>query len=189
MLSSIHDLNGAARHEARNSTSYPLMKKENALNTDARNAVRIVRLESTHIHACEAIARSLPAWFGIEEGLQDMRHCLETEPGLVALDGETITGFITIAAPFPETREITWMAVAPTHHRRGTGRALIDALAHHAISEGATMLHVKTLADLHPSHEYAPTRAFYMSQGFHRLVVLPDLWGPKNPCLLLVRPL
>lgn len=189
MLSSTHDLNGTARSWARNSTSHPSLKKEQALTTNAHHAVHIVPLEPAHIDACEAIARALPAWFGIEEGLQELRNCLETESGLVALDGEAPIGFLTIATPFPETREIPWMAVAPTHHRQGTGRALIDTLARQATGEGATILHVKTLADLHPSPEYAQTRAFYHAQGFHRLVVLPELWGPENPCLLLVRPL
>src|SRR5690606_19845538 len=129
MLSSPHDLNGAARQRARNSTSHPVMKKEQALNTNAHHAVPIVPLEPAHIDACEAFARSLAAWFGIEEGLQDLRNCLETEPGLVALDGETPIGFLTIAAPFPESREITWMAVAPTHHRQGIGRSLIESLS------------------------------------------------------------
>lgn len=156
------------------------------MTTTANHAVSIVPLSRHHIDACERIARSLPAWFGIEEGLQELRHCLETEPGWVVLAGEEPIGFLTVAAPFPETREITWMAVAPDWHRHGIGRMLVQRVIEEARAESAALLHVKTLADAHPSPEYAQTRAFYAALGFQRLVVLPELWDPANPCLLLV---
>lgn len=159
------------------------------MTTPANHVVSIVPLAPHHVDACEEIARNLPAWFGIEEGLQDLRRCLETESGWVALaDGEPI-GFLTVTAPFPETREITWMAVSPEWHRQGLGRRLVERAIDAARSEGATLLHVKTLADAHPSPEYAQTRTFYAALGFQRLVVLPELWDPANPCLLLVLPL
>ena len=47
---------------------------------------------------------------------------------------------------------------------------------------------MKTLAPDHPDPGYAATRAFYTSVGFRPLEVLPQVWGPENPCLLLVRP-
>ncbi|MDQ3654842.1 MAG: GNAT family N-acetyltransferase [Chloroflexota bacterium] len=159
------------------------------MNANAGKAVRIIPLSPTHADRIDAIARSLPAWFGIEEGLQDLRTCAERGPGLVALHNDTVTGFVTLAQPFPETWEITWMAVAPDHHCHDIGRALIDTVIFQARNSGARLLHVKTLADSHPSPEYAQTRAFYHTMGFDRLLVLPDLWGPANPCLLLVRPI
>lgn len=79
------------------------------------------------------------------------------------------------------------MAVAPALHRNGVGRALIAAVIDDARASRARLLHVKTLADSHPSPEYAQTRAFYCAMGFERLLDLPDLWGPQNPCLLMVR--
>lgn len=156
------------------------------MTATANHIVSIAPLAEHHVNACERIARNLPAWFGIEEGLQELRHCLETESGWAALAGEEPIGFLTVAIPFPETREITWMAVAPDWHRHGVGRMLVQRVIDEARSEGATLLHVKTLADSHPSPEYAQTRAFYTALGFQRLVVLPELWDPSNPCLLLV---
>lgn len=73
--------------------------------------------------------------------------------------------------------------------RQGIGRALVEAVAADAGAANVRLLHVKTLADSHPSPEYAQTRAFYRALGFDRLVVLPGLWDPANPCLLVVRPL
>ncbi len=158
------------------------------MNANAGAAVRIVPLSPTHAGAIDALARSLPAWFGIEDGLQDLRACAERGPGYVALINGSVAGFVTLDRPFPETVEITWMAVSPDRHRQGIGRALVEAVIGEARVSGARLLHVKTLADSHPSPEYARTRAFYQSMGFERLVVLPDLWGPENPCLLMARP-
>ncbi len=159
------------------------------MNANAGCAVRIVPLLPEHADRIEDIARSLPAWFGIEEGLQDLRQCAERDPGFVALQDGDVTGFVTLVRPFAETWEITWMAVAPDRHRQGIGRALIDVVVTDARHAGARLLHVKTLADSHPSPEYAQTREFYAALGFDRLIVLTDLWGPENRCLFMVRPL
>jgi ribosomal protein S18 acetylase RimI-like enzyme len=138
---------------------------------------------------CEAIIRGLPDWFGLEEGIAEARGHLETQDGFVAeVDGEVL-GFLTFASEVAESVEITWMAVAAGAHRRGIGRALTGAVVARARSEGRTLLVVKTLAESHPSPEYAATRAFYRAMGFLPVAVLPDLWGPANPCLLMVRPL
>ncbi len=147
--------------------------------------IDIVALTPDRADACEAIGRALPAWFGIEAGLADLRHCAGTQEGVVAVaDGETV-GFVTLARHFPETWEITWMAVLPDRHRRGVGRRLVEAARERCRTQGATTLLVKTLADSHPSEEYAQTRSFYAAMGFRRLEVFPDLWGPHNPCLLM----
>jgi hypothetical protein len=48
---------------------------------------------------------------------------------------------------------------------------------------------VKTLAPSDPDPGYEATRAFYAAAGFRPLETLPQVWGPENPCLLMVRPL
>jgi GNAT superfamily N-acetyltransferase len=150
-------------------------------------AVDIVALTADRAVACEAVGRALPAWFGIEEGLEDLRRCAETQVGVAAVaEGETI-GFLTLVKHFPETWEITWMAVHPGWHRRGVGRRLVESAVERCQEDGATTLLVKTLAESHPSPEYARTRAFYRTMEFRRLEVFPDLWGPENPCLLMAR--
>lgn len=160
------------------------------MTCDVSDAVHIARLEPGHAAACEAIGRALLGWFGIEEGLEEMRLAAERGPGFVALTtADAVTGFLTVDRHFPESWDISWMAVHPAHHRRGIGRRLIDALVEDARAHEVRLLQVKTLADVHPSQEYAETRAFYRSLGFIRLEVFPDLWGPANPCLVLVMPL
>ena len=167
------------------------------MDTDARSAagcgacsgVTIAALHPEHAPACEAIGRSLPTWFGIEEGLRAIRDAATNGPGLVALDGERVVGFLTLERHFTEAWEISWMAVEPAWHRRGIGRRPVDASIVQTRLAGGRVLQVKTLADSHPSPEYVLTREFYRAMGFLRLEVFPDLWDPANPALLMVRPL
>lgn len=142
-------------------------------------------LTPNDISRCDAINRSLPDWFGVEEGLEEALRYLRDHAGLVArIDGE-IVGYLTYIELFPESTEISWMAVAKSHHRRGVGRALIKALEQQL--PPGNLLSVKTLADSHPSPEYEITRRFYASVGFRPQMVFPELWGAHNPCLLMVK--
>jgi ribosomal protein S18 acetylase RimI-like enzyme len=140
--------------------------------------------------ACDAIVRALPEWFGLEVGIVDCAAAVRSQDGLVAerVDG-SVGGFLTWVRHFPETAEITWMAVAPDAHRQGVGRALVTALAERLTLEGARLLLVKTLSERGDSEHYDRTRAFYRATGFLPLQEMPDLWDEENPALLLVRPL
>jgi GNAT superfamily N-acetyltransferase len=144
-------------------------------------------LERVDADACEAIVRALPDWFGIEEGIAEARGYLDAQEGLVTEDDGRILGFLTFASEFPESTEITWMAVAADAHRQGVGRALVETLTEVLKQRGVRLLLVRTLADSHPSPEYAATRAFYRAMGFHPLTVLPEHWDAANPCLFMVR--
>ena len=149
--------------------------------------IDVVALTPDRAAACEAVGRELPAWFGIEEGLQELRRCAETQEGFVAVHEDAVVGFVTLARHFPETWEITWMAVHPRWHRLGLGRRLVEAAVARCRAARATTLLVKTLAGTHSSPEYAKSRAFYRAMGFRRLEVFPELWGPHTPCLLMAR--
>ncbi len=151
--------------------------------------VKVGPLESRHVPACEAIAHELRSWFGLDEGLREMRAALRSDLGFIGVMGEQVVGFVTAKPGFPETWEITWLAVTPARHRQGVGHRLVEAVGDRARQTGARVLLVKTLADPHPSPEYAQTRAFYIAIGFLRLAVVPEVWGPANPCLFLARPL
>ena len=168
-------------------TSRPRRTGSCIMNHTNTDSIDIIPLTSAHASACVAIGRTLPDWFGIEEGLQELRHAAETQIGFVAhIDGEPV-GFVSLEQHFPETWEITWMAVRPERHRHGVGRRLIDTAVKYCCEHGASWLLVKTLADTHPSPEYGQTRAFYRAMGFTPLQVFAELWGPHNPCLLMAR--
>ena len=64
-------------------------------------------------------------------------------------------------------------------------RAVADLTA-----SGVRLLQVKTLGPSGASEEYAlDARAFYEAIGFLPLEERTDIWGPANPCLIMVKPL
>jgi hypothetical protein len=69
--------------------------------------------------------------------------------------------------------------------REGAAAVGFDTLK--PTSPAAVELHVKTLAPSDPDPGYAATRRFYEATGFVPLEELPQVWGPENPCLLMVR--
>lgn len=140
------------------------------------------------IAECEAILRSLPDWFGIEESLAQYVRDLERFPGYVIIASGELVGFLAVRRHFPASAEIHVIAVRAGHHRRGVGRELVEHAAALLRADGVTLLQVKTLGPSRPSPHYARTRLFYESLGFVPLEE-NDLWGPVNPCLILVRPL
>jgi GNAT superfamily N-acetyltransferase len=156
--------------------------------------------------AAERILRALPGWFGIESSLVGYVRAADGLPTFVAVlpdaarerekapdtrqvQPDWVVGFVTLKETSADALELHVMGVLPGWHRHGAGRALVEHAASYARAEGFSLLHVKTLAPSHPDPGYAATRAFYAAAGFLPLEVIPEVWGPDNPCLLLVRPL
>jgi GNAT superfamily N-acetyltransferase len=139
----------------------------------------------------ESILRSLPDWFGIEEAIVDYVRTADRSPTFVAEAAGEAVGFLTLKQTSADAVEIHVMGVRPAWHRRGIGRALVERAAEYARAEGVALLHVKTLARVpgDPYPPYAATRAFYAAAGFLPLGEFPQIWGPENPCLLMVRAL
>jgi len=135
----------------------------------------------------EGILRALPDWFGIEQALVDYARAADELPTFVAARGQETVGFLTLKPTSAHAIEIHVMAVLPGEHRRGVGRALVERAATYARAGGCALLHVKTLAPSDPDSSYAATRAFYAAVGFLPLEELPQVWGPDNPCLLMVK--
>jgi GNAT superfamily N-acetyltransferase len=138
---------------------------------------------------CEELLRALPDWFGIEEAIVGYRRAVDGLPAFVAeVDGHQ-DGLLAVRPTSACALEVHVLAVRPESHRRGLGRALVERAAAYARAEGFTLLHVKTLGPEVEDAGYAATRAFYDALGFKPLEVRPEVWGPENPCLLMVRPL
>lgn len=135
---------------------------------------------------CDATVRSLPDWFGNDEGIAECAAAVRSQPGLVAVADGEVTGFLTWKQHHPAAVELTWLAVHADHRAQGVGTALVEQLAR---SLGATrFLTVKTLSATCDYEPYESTRAFYRGRGFVELIEL-DIWGPDNPATLFVRPL
>jgi ribosomal protein S18 acetylase RimI-like enzyme len=150
----------------------------------------------------EALLRTVPEWFGIEESntayVESARHLLTylarprapeeltqgASPG--AGPGADPVGVLLATRHFPGAAEIYLMAVARSAHRRGAGRALVTALERDLVADGVSLLQVKTSGPSRDDAGYAKTRLFYEAMGFKPLEELHDLW-PSNPCLIMVK--
>lgn len=143
---------------------------------------------SADAEACDGIVRGLPAWFGNEDGLKEQAQLVRSSPGLVCVEDAEIVGFLTYLQMHPRAAEITWMAVRSDKRRRGIGTTLLNELTSALSRDGTRLLVVKTLSDREePGRAYAETRSFYLGRGFIPVAEL-EIWGPENPCQLLVMP-
>ena len=156
------------------------------------NGRRIRPLEAGDALACDAVIASLPYHFGNADGRRECAEAVRNGAGLAAVEGDRVIGFLTFVHHFPETSEITWMAVHADHRGRGVGRALIRRLAGDLRTQGRRLLLVLTVSELEEEpgvdDGYNRTRAFYRSVGFVAARELPDLW-PGDKALLLAMPL
>ncbi|MDX6486230.1 MAG: coenzyme F420-0:L-glutamate ligase / coenzyme F420:gamma-L-glutamate ligase [Gaiellaceae bacterium] len=143
-----------------------------------------IDLPAARSQLAEAVLRELPEWFGIEAATQAYVDGVAELPTFSTPDG---TGFLSLKRHLPRAAEIYVMGVLPGQHRRGIGRALVQAAEAWCRVNGIEYLQVKTVADSSPSEEYAGTRAFYEALGFVPLEVFPELWDSHNPALLLVK--
>ena len=72
----------------------------------------------------EAVLRDLPDWFGIEEATQGY---IEAAAALPAFAVEPDLAFLCLKQHTPRAAELYVMGVRREHHRRGIGRALVQA--------------------------------------------------------------
>ena len=138
--------------------------------------------------ACRAILDTVPSWFGIPDANDAYVEFVDIHDTWFAYSAKREPiGFISGQLHFPETAEIEIMAIRPEWHRRGVGRALVDAFEAHHRRTGIRLLEVKTLGPSHADESYRATRAFYTGIGFIPVEEL-WIWGPDNPALILCKP-
>jgi len=120
--------------------------------------------------ACDAVVRSLPYFFGDDDGLRECAEAVRAQRGWVASDGGEIVGFATTAQTFPNCTEITWLAVRADRRRSGIGSSLVERVAAGAVAEGQTLLCALTLGPSVPEpgvdDGYEGTRRFWHQVGF-----------------------
>lgn len=137
--------------------------------------------------ACEPIVRSLPQWFGIETANVQYLNDIEALPTFLAQAEGHVIGFLSLREHNVYSAEIHIVGVRAEKHRRGIGRALLAEAEKYLGQRGIEYLQVKTLSPSHPDEGYARTRAFYQAMGFRPLEEFYELWGPENPCLMMVK--
>jgi len=136
---------------------------------------------------CVPILRTLPDWFGIEEAILDYEREIEHLPTFLAKADGSVLGFLSLKQHNPFSAEIYVMAVHPSAHRGGIGRALVVAAEVHARGLGVEYMQVKTLGSSRPDENYAKTRTFYEALGFRSLEEFKQIWDENNPCLVMVK--
>ena len=137
--------------------------------------------------ACETVLRSLPRWFGVEAALQAYVDDTQRLPTFSMHAGQDLVGFVTLRPHFTPSWEVHCLAVHADRRGQGLGTQLMQQAERWAVAQGARLMQVKTIADTHPSPEYAQTRAFYAARGYLPLEVFPTLWSPQHPVLQLVK--
>lgn len=136
---------------------------------------------------CERILRSLPEWFEIEPaivqyGIDSMRY-----PTFAAWQGRAMLAFGTVRKHYGSTWELHCLAVHADWLGMGLGTRLLRKAEGWVRAQGGRFLQVKTVGPSHPSREYRGTRAFYAGLGYEPLEEFDSLWGPRCPCLQLIK--
>lgn len=155
--------------------------------TPQRQRMNVVGPSLQRAPECEAILRTLPMWFGIEDALQMYVRDSATLPTFGAEEDGSLVGFLSLQEHFPRAWEVHCIAVRANHRGRGIGSHLLAHSEAWLARQGVRFLQIKTVADTSPSREYAETREFYRARGYAPLEVFPTLWNPRNPALQLVK--
>ncbi|MBC6439312.1 MAG: GNAT family N-acetyltransferase [Rhodospirillales bacterium] len=135
----------------------------------------------------DMVLRALSDWFGIEEATQDDIDAADRLPMLAARRDDKSIGFTSLEIVTPGTINIHAIGVLPDHHGSGAGRALIAATIDRCRQQNVRLLTVKTLSDASDDPFHAGTRQFYTAMGFAPAAEIPDLYDPRNPCLVMAR--
>ena len=136
---------------------------------------------------CRRILGTLPSWFGSLAAVEDYVAVADRSLTVVASRNDQDVGFLTSVSHGPFAAEIYVMGVVPQEHRHGIGRLLLGEAESRLVTAGVEFLQVKTLSSRKSDEGYEKTRAFYLSCGFRPLEELPDIWGPDNPALQMIK--
>jgi GNAT superfamily N-acetyltransferase len=136
---------------------------------------------------CEAILRSLPMWFGIEEALRMYVRDSATRPGFGMEHEGRLVAFLSLTEHFAASWEVHCIAVQASRRGQGIGSALLGHAESWLRDKGVRFLQIKTVAETSPNAPYAQTREFYRAMGYTPLEIFPTLWNPRNPALQLIK--
>jgi GNAT superfamily N-acetyltransferase len=136
---------------------------------------------------CRNILETLPSWFGIPASVENYVAVADRSPTVIASLESREVGLLTLVRHSPYAAEVYVMGVLPDFHRQGIGQALLQHAEGMLAADGVELLQVKTLSPSEPDAGYENTRAFYVRCGFRPVEEFPDLWGPDNPALQMIK--
>jgi len=136
------------------------------------------------------VLEALPDWFGQPDSLEEyVREAADLALVGAWEDDGTPVGFFSLKIHHGTTGDLSVLGTKPAWHRTGLGRRLWTEAELWFRARGCTRVVVKTLDAAAASEPYDRSRAFYRALGFEPLITLPELWDPRNPCLLMVKDL
>lgn len=136
---------------------------------------------------CEAVLRSLPKWFGIEESLMEYVADTGQKPTFAIESDGKVVAFLSLHEHFPESWEVHCIAVHADFRGKGQGSHLLAHAEDWLRGRGAKLLQIKTIAETKNDPYYAETRAFYLAKGYTPVEVFTTIWQPWNPALQLIK--
>ena len=87
--------------------------------------MQIIGPSLSAVAECEAVLRSLPLWFGIEESLLMYAKDSERLPTFAVSEAGRIVGFLSLMQHFPTAWEIHCVAIHAQSRNQGYGKALL----------------------------------------------------------------
>lgn len=118
------------------------------------------------------------AW-SVGQYWSELAHVPQSRHYIVAEEGERILGYAGIHVVAPEA-DVQTIAVGADQQRRGLGRALLRALIAEARQRGCTQIFLEVLVDNDPAI------TLYTREGFERISVRRDYYGPGKDALMMV---
>ena len=131
------------------------------------------------------VLKDLPEWFGIPESTQAYIEGAKALQVWAAYQDGDLLGFVSLSYSSEDCAEIDCLGVKKGHQGRGIGSQLLANLESEA-GKQVDYLQIKTVAE-GSNKDYDRTNVFYRSLGFKKLEIFPQLWGPQNPCQILIK--
>ncbi len=149
--------------------------------------IKEVKGEEQKMAVVAEVLKDLPEWFGIPESTQAYIEGAKNLKVWAAFQESDLLGFVSLSYSSEDCAEIDCLGVKKAYQGRGIGSQLLVTLESEA-SKNVDFLQVKTVAE-GSNKDYDRTNVFYRSLGFKKLEIFPQLWGPQNPCQILIKKL
>ena len=107
--------------------------------------VTLVSDPAQRVEIARAILSQLPEWFGIPAATEGYITDAAHEPCFVCEKDGAPVGFLCLKETGRSTVELAVMGVLKPCHRKGYGRALVDAAVAYARQTGYEFMQVKTV--------------------------------------------
>ncbi|UXM91600.1 GNAT family N-acetyltransferase [Paenarthrobacter sp. JL.01a] len=148
--------------------------------------VEIIRRQDPE--AVDRILRTLPAWFSVEEAIVNYVESASLRDSFLAVIQGHVIGVALVIRHFPQSAELSLIAVDANHRGNGVGSALVNAISASLFTDGCKLLQVRTVGPSFEDDAYSESRAFYRRAGFLPLQEFERIdWD--GPSLVLVKPL